>query len=48
MIYFVGVGPGDPELISIKAVHVLQDADAIVLPDSGKNSAILPIIEKWI
>ena len=48
MIYFVGVGPGDPELISIKAVHVLQDVDAIILPDSGKNSAILPIIEKWI
>ena len=48
MIYFVGVGPGDPELISIKAVHVLQNAGAIVLTDSGKNSAILPIIEKWI
>ena len=27
--YGVGVGPGDPELITLKAVRILQEADVI-------------------
>ena len=45
MLYFVGVGPGDPELISMKAVRILQEADVIVLPDSGRDSVVWKIIE---
>lgn len=48
MLYFVGVGSGDPELITLKAVRILREVDAIVLPDSGKESAIWKIIEKWV
>lgn len=48
MLYFVGVGPGDPELITMKAVRILQEADAIVLPDSGKDSVVWQIIQKWV
>lgn len=29
-LYIVGAGPGDPELISVKAVRVLQNADVIL------------------
>ena len=29
-VYLVGAGPGDPELISVKAVGCLKKADVIV------------------
>ena len=28
----VGVGPGDPELVTVKAVRVLRDADVVLVP----------------
>ncbi len=28
----VGVGPGDPELVTVKAVRVLRDADLVLVP----------------
>ena len=31
-VYCVGVGPGDPELMTLKAAHVLRAADAIAVP----------------
>lgn len=42
MLYFVGVGPGDPELITMKAVRILQEADMIVLPDTFDAAKISP------
>jgi precorrin-2/cobalt-factor-2 C20-methyltransferase len=34
----VGVGPGDPELVTVKAVRVLRDADLVLVPvlDTGE------------
>src|SRR5512142_474652 len=28
----VGVGPGDPELVTVKAVRILREADTVVVP----------------
>ena len=35
MFYAVGVGPGDPELLTVKAVRILREADVIAVPDRG-------------
>ena len=34
MIYGVALGPGDPELITIKALRILQQADIIYYPST--------------
>ncbi|MCX7781224.1 MAG: precorrin-2 C(20)-methyltransferase [Negativicutes bacterium] len=35
--YGVGVGPGDPELLTLKAVHAIQRADVLIAPKTEKK-----------
>lgn len=35
MMHFVGVGPGDPELLTLKAVRLIREADCIAVADGG-------------
>lgn len=35
-LYGVGVGPGDPELVTLKAQRVMREADVLAIPRSGK------------
>lgn len=45
MLTFIGVGPGDPELMTLKAYRLIQEADVIALADSRMgNSAVEKII----
>ena len=31
-LFGVGVGPGDPELVTVKTVRILREADVILVP----------------
>ena len=37
-LYGVGIGPGDPELVTIKAVKVILGSDVLVFPAKDKES----------
>ncbi len=45
-VYFVGAGPGDPELITVKGRRLLMDADVVVYAGSLVNDAILSVCRK--
>ena len=37
-IFFgIGVGPGDPELLTVKAIHAIQRADVLIAPKTEKK-----------
>src|SRR4051812_26334281 len=38
IVFVVGVGPGDPELLTLRAVRVLDRCDLILHPGSGDRS----------
>ena len=42
-LYGVGVGPGDPELITVKAVRIIKTADIIFTAASPKNAYSLAV-----
>ena len=41
--YGIGVGPGDPELITLKAIKILQQVDVVFAAASSKNSHSLSV-----
>lgn len=40
-LYGVGVGPGDPKLLTLKAVEIIREADYVAYPTSGKGGSNL-------
>ncbi len=49
-IYGIGVGPGDPELLTLKAYRVLKEADTLCIPKSKteKDSLALSIVKSIV
>jgi precorrin-2/cobalt-factor-2 C20-methyltransferase len=50
VFYGVGVGPGDPELLTLKAVNVIREADVIIAPKTEKkeDSTALSIARPYL
>ncbi len=34
-LYGVGVGPGDPELLTLKAINIIKEVDVIIAPKTA-------------
>ena len=41
MIYFIGAGPGDPELVTVKGKRMIDSADVIIYAGSLVNVHVL-------
>lgn len=37
IFYGIGVGPGDPELLTVKAIHAIEEADVLIAPKTEKK-----------
>lgn len=50
IFYGVGVGPGDPQLLTLKAVEVIKNADVIIAPKTEKkdDSTALSIARPYL
>ena len=42
-VYFVGAGPGDPELITVKGQNLLLSADVLIYAGSLVNPALVSV-----
>jgi precorrin-2/cobalt-factor-2 C20-methyltransferase len=48
-LYGVGLGPGDPELLTVKAVRIIQSAPVIAFfAKAGRRGNARRIVERWM
>ena len=40
ILYGVGVGPGDPELLTLKALRILRESDVIAIPAKSREACV--------
>ncbi|MGC8777113.1 MAG: precorrin-2 C(20)-methyltransferase [Candidatus Caldatribacteriaceae bacterium] len=47
-LYGVGVGPGDPELLTLKAIRILQSVEVVVAPDGGGEHLAYRVVQPYL
>ena len=56
-LYIIGTGPGDPQLLTLKAVKVVENCPVIIAPHGSKSvgstalaivEAVVPVTEKTV
>ena len=53
-LYGIGAGPGDPDLMTLKAIKTIENSEAVVLPSSTREkcyaykivSQVIPALEE--
>ncbi len=48
ILYGVGVGPGDPELLTLKALRCIRESDVVILPSEPKEECYAYRIVKQV
>lgn len=48
ILYGVGVGPGNPEMLTLQAIKVLEKADVIAVPDTSGEKTAMKIVKEYI
>ncbi len=48
IVYFVGAGPGDPELITVKGMRLLKEADLVLYAGSLVNAELLKYVRAGV
>lgn len=47
ILYGIGVGPGDPELMTLKAIHTIEQCDVLAVPQTkGSRTVALDIVKQ--
>ncbi len=45
-VYFIGAGPGDPDLITVKGARIIREADVVIYTGSLVNPAVVQDVSK--
>ncbi len=48
MVYGIGIGPGDKELITLKAYRLIRTCDCVFIPESKGESLAAAIVHEYI